>query len=37
MRSDGRVVAQLRTDWRLWAGPLWSPDGKRLVVAVELP
>jgi dipeptidyl aminopeptidase/acylaminoacyl peptidase len=40
MTPDGRrtrVVAQLRTDRRLWAGPLWSPDGKRLVVAVELP
>ncbi len=40
MTADGRrtrVVAQLRTDRRLWAGPLWSPDGRRLVVAVELP
>lgn len=40
MTPDGRrtrVVAHLRTDRRLWAGPLWSPDGKRLVVAVELP
>jgi TolB protein len=35
--SWGRVLTQLPAGTRLWAGPRWSPDGRRIVVAVQLP
>ena len=33
----GRILAQLPDRTWLWAGPLWTPDGKRIVVAVQRP
>jgi Tol biopolymer transport system component len=33
----GRLLTRLPAGTRLWAGPRWSPDGRRIVVAVQLP
>jgi Tol biopolymer transport system component len=33
----GRLMTQFPAATRLRAGPVWSPDGRRIVVAVQLP
>jgi Tol biopolymer transport system component len=32
-----RLLAEFPAATRLWAGPVWCPDGRRIVVAVQLP